>query len=125
MSNFPTAAAGIEWAINAKARREAIAHAVEALIAVLDVIDGDPDMEDSEAALSAIDNRGRWIGPTPAGGSWFEDDEPDDEDQEHDGREEEHTHCIHYGIDQIHDRMSEPAAFASVNGIDPRERFVP
>jgi hypothetical protein len=41
---------------------------VEALIGLLDVIDGDPDFEDSEASLNAIDKRGtgsvlpgRWI----------------------------------------------------------------
>jgi hypothetical protein len=163
---FPTAAAGIEWAINAKARRDAIAHAVEALISLLDVIDADPDLE-PDADDEPDGTEGDWAftewhtrgseklcdGDHEApmmilNGANNEDAEDDDPPEDgdvdvcaagdhgggvsqscHGGMawgsqyEDDAGHCIHYGLDQTRDRMSEPAAFADINGIDPGERF--
>jgi hypothetical protein len=48
MSNFPTAAAGIDWAQNARINRRAIADAIERLVSILDEIDGDPDIEEDD-----------------------------------------------------------------------------
>jgi hypothetical protein len=59
---FPIVANPMPWLAEAKAkaeRRNLLAREIERLIGILDVIDGDPDLE------------------------------PDDEDEEHDGREPE------------------------------------
>jgi hypothetical protein len=59
---FPIVASPMPWLAEAKAkaeRRNLLAREIERLIGILDVIDGDPDLE------------------------------PDDEDEEHDGREPE------------------------------------
>jgi len=61
--------------VRALPNREAIENAVMVLISVLDALDGDLDLEDSEGGGNLVDERGRYLG-----GDWpTEDDEPDED----------------------------------------------
>lgn len=48
---------------------------VDQMIDRMNVMDGDPDLEDSETGNHLVDERGNWIGGEMPPGPWHEDDE--------------------------------------------------
>lgn len=63
--------------------RDKLERTIEALIAIVDLIDGDTETEDSETGSSTVDERGHELTP-------YEDLQPqDDEDREHTGDEQD------------------------------------
>lgn len=67
-------------ALGRKAAYQEIGDQIDALIAFMDDLGGDPDLEDSEAGMSNIDACGRLL-PGQYVGSQDEDREPDDDAQ--------------------------------------------
>lgn len=85
LQTIPTAATPIERILS-RFNREQVEAFIEIAIRLVDAIDGDPDMEDSETGSVTVDDRGRETLYL----NWrTEDDEPDNDDLEHDGREPE------------------------------------
>lgn len=86
--------------VRALPNREAIENAVPVLISVLDALDGDLDLEDSEGGGDLVDERGRYLG-----GDWpTEDDEPD-EDLQDSGFTEWHTRGRHMVTGEGHEQF--------------------
>lgn len=69
--------------------REIIADEIERLLCLLDRLDGDCDLEDSEAGLAHIDARGRPLPSLNVPPEHDEDREPDDDDQDGNGAEDD------------------------------------
>lgn len=68
-------------AMGRKAAYQEIGDQVDALIAFLDDLSGDPDLEDSEAGMTRIDACGRLLPDVVVGSNQDEDCEPDDDAQ--------------------------------------------
>jgi len=62
---------------------------VDQMIDRMNVMDGDPDLEDSETGNHLVDARGNWIGGDLPHGSWHEDDEDNGDHEGIDEREPE------------------------------------
>lgn len=75
--------------ILARFNRESLSGFIEVAIGLLDVMEPDPDLEDSETGSNLIDTRGRFLGDDQTAGMFDDCREPDDEDHEDDGRERE------------------------------------
>lgn len=72
-----------------------IGDTIEGLIAYLDDLGGDPDLEDSETGSGAVDAFGRYIGDTTYLDAQDEDREPDDDAQGDMSWSEWHTRGRH------------------------------
>jgi hypothetical protein len=70
--------------ILARFDRERLAGFIEVAIGLLDVMEPDPDSEDSETGSSLVDDRGKFLGDDYTASKFDDDCEPDDPDEDGD-----------------------------------------
>lgn len=95
--------------------RDKLERTIEALIAIVDLIDGDSEAEDSETMSSTVNERGRELLP-------YEDLQPqDDEDRERTGDHQDIAWCEWDGRNPRHNRIAQHEPTISLKDEDDEE----